>query len=538
MSNETKSHLADSSTNPAAVKKKKSPRPGWMIALIIVQLALLFLIIAGGIWLYHRTQSAIFDVTYKIPGQEDIVHSYFYGETAELEADPEIDGYTFLGWEDKNGNIEDQTEFPVYRNLTYTASFAMQFETKKHISYLSLTDEGVFNVDGPVTNGEAVSVIYKLLNTKLTGKGSFLDVSKEDDCYKAAATLKDLGVISGSRLHPDEVITRGDFLKMICSFFPQSRETFKFADIDSKDDYYPYFCTAAANGWIESGAKVEAAPLEELTRGTFAHIMNRVLGRDTEKRLTIEDVGTVLDVPFSNDYFEDVAEAAIPHEYKLVNDREVWTSSEPLPIHEPGYFYAGVRLHYIDEEGVPASDTVIDGLYFNKNGEVSTGNDELDHLLWAAMEEEIDPNTMTQEEMLKVMYDYVVKSFSYQKGNIYEVGAEGWDVAEAYKMMTTKKGNCYSYAATFYEFARFVGYDAKLFSGVVFGDQQVFYDEEGELIRAPEGLTPHGWVEIEFNGKYYIFDTEYEYRSNGYLKMFKRGDNTRNQWGYTTNPQG
>ena len=30
------------------------------------------------------------------------------GETAELEADPEVEGYTFLGWEDKNGNIEDQ----------------------------------------------------------------------------------------------------------------------------------------------------------------------------------------------------------------------------------------------------------------------------------------------------------------------------------------------------------------------------------------------------------------------------------------------
>ena len=133
MSNKTNSHLADSSMNPTDVKKKKSPRPGWMIALLIVQLALLFLIIAGGIWLYHRTQSAIFDVTYKIPGQEDIVHSYFYGETAELEADPEIDGYTFLGWEDKNG--KDITKKMQAREKQQAkVAAALQAGTKKKVA--------------------------------------------------------------------------------------------------------------------------------------------------------------------------------------------------------------------------------------------------------------------------------------------------------------------------------------------------------------------------------------------------------------------
>ena len=206
---------------------------------------------------------------------------------------------------------------------------------------------------------------------------------------------------------------------------------------------------------------------------------------------------------------------------------------------EPGFFFSGVRLHYIDENGSPAADTDVGGLHFNRNGEITTGVPELDEKLWSILEELINPDKMSREEMLRVVYDYVVNSFGYRTWAVYERGAEGWAEKEALRMLREKRGNCYCFAALFYELARFVGYDAKIYSGIVYGEQRVWRTEEGTPVYSPEAYTPHGWVEIEFDGEDYIFDTEYDYRNvqDGFpMRMFMADDKTRGQFGYNKDP--
>ena len=261
--------------------------------------------------------------------------------------------------------------------------------------------------------------------------------------------------------------------------------------------------------------------------------MNHVLHRDAERHLDQEDIGTILDVPPSGDYYDDVVEAVIPHEYQIKGDEEIWTSSEALPIHEPGFFFAGVRLHYIDEDGVPAVNSNVGGLDYNRNGEVTSGDAWLDRELWSILEENTDPKHMDREEMLRIVYDYVVDNFTYRYGSMYAFGAEGWAVKEARRMLEYGSGNCYCFAALFYELARFVGYDAKLYSGRAYGEQYEYRTYDTDLVYAPIGYTPHGWVEIEFDGEPYIFDTEYEYRSYGLRDMFKGDEKVRGQYGYT-----
>ena len=141
-------------------------------------------------------------------------------------------------------------------------------------------------------------------------------------------------------------------------------------------------------------------------------------------------------------------------------------------------------------------------------------------------------SALTQEEMLRAVYDHVVQNYSYIYGRMYAFGAEGWAEKEAWRMLTDRGGNCYCYAALFYELARFVGYDAVLYSGRVSGEQYDFRDYDGEIVYAGEGSTPHAWVEIEIDGEVFLFDTEYEYRSYGLNKMFKRDDAVRLQFGY------
>ena len=520
----------------ASVPKRRFP---WLLCfLILIQAALL----AVFVWLVRLPKPEmpadpdrqVKTVRWQVAGQEDRVETVYYGEPVVLPESADAEGCTFLGWLDSDGRLEEHRSIPVYRDMVFTAKLIPAFETKKHIPYLKTDAEAVLDVDGPISMREFVNILYLLLDTEETGNGSFVDVPEDDECFTAAAYLKDIGILSGTRLHPDTNLSCGELLETLCRFFPASEERdFSFQDLEPDSPYYPCFCTAAGNGWIPSGTLVRTEATKDISRGRFARIMNHVLHRDAERHLDQEDVGTILDVPPSGDYYDDVVEAVIPHEYRIKGDEEVWTSSEALPVHEPGFFFAGVRLHYIDENGIPAVNSNVGGLDYNRNGEVTSGDAWLDRELWSILEENIDPQIMDREQMLRIVYDYVVDNYSYRYGSMYAFGAEGWAVKEARRMLEYGSGNCYCFAALFYELARFVGYDAKLYSGRAYGEQYEYRSYDTDLVYAPIGYTPHGWVEIEFDGEPYIFDTEYEYRSYGLRDMFKGDEKVRGQYGYT-----
>ncbi|MBR3056717.1 MAG: DUF4214 domain-containing protein [Clostridiales bacterium] len=71
----------------------------------------------------------------------------------------------------------------------------------------------------------------------------------------------------------------------------------------------------------------------------------------------------------------------------------------------------------------------------------------------------------------------------------------------AHNGFTTRKGNCYVYAATFYEMTKAMGYDSHQIVGYV-------KNRNG-------GLSPHSWVEIDMEGTTYVFDPEFEQTKDG-----------------------
>ena len=504
------------------------------LAALLVQLTRTLQLSRSG--LEARTDEAMREVRYVVPGQDDIVETVLYGDTASLHRPVSPRGLTFLGWENEDGMLETQTSFPVYGNRVFRGRYALHFETGAHIPYLSTDEDGIVHAESPVTRREFVCVLHTLLNTDLKGKGAFLDVPEDDECHDAAAVLKDLGVLTGSQLHPDTDLTRGEMIRMLCSFFPAAENTDAvFQDLEEEDELYPFYCTAVANGWLPDGVLVRANPTAVVCRGELARVMNRVLGRGTGNHPERSQVGTLLDVPPGSQWYDDLAEAVIPHRYRKdkKTDVEKWVSSEPLPLREPGYFFSGVRLHYINEDYTPAVNGRYHGLDFNRNGEITCGDEDLDRALIAILEETIDPATMTREEMLRAVYDYVVHSFNYAYGNMYERGAQGWEIREAKRMLRNGAGNCYCFASLFYELARFVGYDARIYAGWAYGEQYDYYDDDQARVVAPQGYTPHGWVEIEMDGKDELFDPEYEYRSAGLMQMFKAEHWIYLAYGYT-----
>lgn len=492
---------------PAPVKKKTEVR-GELLFWRIAGSALLLAVIALGVLLHLSIKGMLFQpekqvVSYTAwcytPLEEPITVTADEDGTLILPDGPEISGYTFIGWRDSEGKLVANSTQTLYSDAAYSAEYAIAFLDEGHISHHSpfflIDDEGRFRPFAPVSRAQTVWLLYESLDTSVEGSGSFVDVDPTADYYIAAATLKDLGVFSESRFHPDDPITHAEFFDMLAHFFPASHSSYAFASISESDPRYGAFCLAMDRGWISD---LSVAPDADLTRAEAAHIFNLLRGRTVMADVDYSKIGTIMDVSFSDPYFADIAEAAIAHDIKGTDGAEIWTSSEALPLREEGLFFIGTALHCIDERG----GVVINGSYgnfdFGPDGVITTGMPELDQLVQDTLVMlKLKPETMTGEQMLHMIFNYVTYHNSYLRdGNhIHAVGETGWENEEAYKMLSTHKGNCYNYAAEFYVLAKAIGYDAVIYSGTIDPTKR-----------------PHGWVEIEFDGEPYIFDTEIEFK--------------------------
>ena len=214
---------------------------------------------------------------------------------------------------------------------------------------------------------------------------------------------------------------------------------------------------------------------------------------------------------------------------------ERWLESAPLPAHEPGLFFVGVRLHYIGEDGTVAVNTTVDGRSYNECGEMTSGNNELDRRLWEILESTVDPESMSGEEMLRAVYLYTVGNFLHNGDAIYPLGTDDWAADAALQMLNEGKGSSHGYAGLFYELATFVGYQPKLISGVIYGQQTKFEAVDGTEVNAPKGYMPHAWVEMPYQGTSYIYDAEMEAKYNGLRSFFRVYDPVRWQKGYRSN---
>ena len=471
----------------------------------------------------------VIEIRYLVPNMEDIVEHVPYGAPAILHAPVELEGYTFLYWAAPDGTPEDRTTFSPYEDTIYTARYALPFETDEHISYLTADKDGVVDVDAPVTIRDFVKILYRLLNIDLVGSGTFLDVSEKDSCYKAAATLKDLGILKGNELYPDDHLLFQEMLQLLERFYPASDADVDFSALTLDPEALTVYSTAASLGWIDSEETTE--PSAVVTRGLLAHVVNRVLGRSTA-RPSASRVGMILDVGPAHPYYADIAEAVIPHSYAWQDSVEVWTGSTPLPVHEPGSFFAGVRYHCIAEDGTPLRSTTVDGRTYNANGELTTGDPDLDRRLWDILDETVNPGAMASEDMLKLLYDYVCDNFSPAVDTIYPIGAEGWAVKEAWRILNNGEASCYGYAALFYELAYMIGYQPDLIAGTIYGTQTQFESEDGEHIEVHPGHMPYAWVQITFDNIPYIFDPAGESQVDSYRQYYRRFDPIRWQRGY------
>ncbi|MBQ3256089.1 MAG: transglutaminase domain-containing protein [Oscillospiraceae bacterium] len=401
--------------------------------------------------------------------------------------------YTFIGWEDENGELIWPEDLRPREDLHLTAKYMIALETEAHRAYMPLGAGGFAQPDIPLTRGEAAQMICNLYELPVKCAGHYAGKQENNDYYIAVGTLYTLKLIDRhERFSSDQAITRGELMELLTAFYPAKRSTVCFADLAEGDAYYNAFVQAASLDWIDWGSSIEAKADETITRGEAAALMNRILGRQPATNVTTRAAGKFPDMRPEHPHYGDLTEAMVSHTYVIRDGREKrknWEKPDPIA---PGRVFVDDWHYCVGEDGFLVSNEEAEGFLYDENGRFTTGMPELDALLLEITDEIITPN-MTAEERRRAAFDYTVNSFTYLRIEKYKRRTNDWGETAAYKMLTTKYGNCYSYAAVFYELTRVLGEDWTLVSGVVGGNS-----------------APHGWVERTEGKQRYVCDTELE----------------------------
>ena len=382
------------------------------------------------------------------------------GKPLELPEPEPIEGYAFLGWRNEAGQIEHGETVTLEEDAYFAAVYGIALIRDEHVPYLFADELGLFRPYAPLTRGDAARMLYALMAVKIEDAPNFYDVSPKANYAQATAALGELGFVTEQLFRPKAPITTGDLYLWLAHFAPEAGEKAAFADVDETSPYYEACCALAEQGWINSGEHSVVRPERSLSRLDAAELMNRVLGREAHPEALDLDYSGFYDLPHGSVRVRHIMEAVLPHEYTLDGGEERWTSARvPKPL--------------------------IDGF--------TSGDRELDVRIRDILDEQLTDD-MTLEEKLRCLYDYIRDNYKYRRGELYKMGDTSWVTAEAKKMLTEQRGNCYSFAAALCELYRAIGVDARVYSGYITG-------------------SPHGWVEAELDGETYIFDVEMEYAS-------------------------
>ena len=325
---------------------------------ILLTLFAVLLVFGAGYAVYY---SGDWVTVHYLTPDDEITVKVRTGKEHTIHEPVEVDGYTFLHWRDEQGNPEKRETVTVYEDTWYAADYAIALISDEHPVYLFPDENGYYRPQDPMLRSDAVTMLHILLG-KPKGDGTFLDVPKKAPYAKAAAALRELGILNGSRLHPDEAITRGELLEILSALFPEAKEEYVFSDLEKGQPFYEVCCVAAEHGWIESGEKVKAEADHVLTRAETATLINRITGRSERPGARLLQVGSPVDLYPSEEGYWDMVEACIPHSFTTIIGKEIWTDSTPAEKLPEGKRMIGWRLSWIGADGRVLRDADVGNL--------------------------------------------------------------------------------------------------------------------------------------------------------------------------------
>lgn len=374
------------------------------------------------------------------------------GETPEAIASA-LPGVDVTAWLDESGNTVDPFTTPVHSDTVYTAVAYPRL--CEHTPFLFTDEQGFLHPDEPLK----ADALYAAL------------------CALAAPGAEKYfpGLPMGS-----QSISGSTLAAVLEHFFPADQVSAAFDSTDAV-----------------------------VLRAGFAYGMLQLLNFDVNERLTpAADARLPGDMPPVREDAAYLLEASIAH---TPSDTGTSWDQTVLPgSYEPGFVNIRGFLYYVNGDGNFLRNGTVDGFTFGADGRYTSGDAELDGIVAEVLAQiQSEAPESDRSDWLYKAYEYARDSFQYLgRNNHIEMGRSDWGVEAAKVMFTSRRGNCYNYAAAFWALARGLGYDAQVMSGVVLKDRQ-----------------DHGWVFIEMDGNRYLCDPEWEM-----VYRYERDDYTKDMY--------
>lgn len=383
------------------------------------------------------------------------------------------------------------------QELTYPFS-------EEHVIYLN-GDNDLVRPEAGLRRSEAAKIIYSLLEAPAEAEGGrFPDVPLGKWYQPYVDSLAEMGILKGyaDGFHPDQSITRAEFVTILSRLFEQEEAGISFSDVPEEHWAYEAVSTCVAKGWLSGYSDGTFRPEKTITRAEAVTFINRILDRTADKA-RIDQNGKILqfiDLPLDHWAYYSMMEASVPHSFSYDEGsgekKEVWGEYTPVPAQRSqGPHLQDGQLYYVGNDGYYVRNQTIGLLAFDTEGRYTTGDRNLDDRLTQIVRAQIDPASSNYDNLGR-LYRYVKRNYSYLSSYYVAIGTTGWENEFAAPMLSRGKGNCYNYAALFALLARKLGYQAHAVSG--------------ELRTDFWSWDTHGWVEIVQNGVTYFCDPEFE----------------------------
>ncbi|MDD7208881.1 MAG: transglutaminase domain-containing protein [Lachnospiraceae bacterium] len=164
-----------------------------------------------------------------------------------------------------------------------------------------------------------------------------------------------------------------------------------------------------------------------------------------------------------------------------------------------GWQVVDKKLYYMNKNGMMIKDRKIENIRLGADGSAKKSSRTKLKIKVINIVNDITTEKMSKRQKLRACWNYCVSHsrFRYSSAKYPNLRKSGWYRDTAYDMLTTRRGNCYSFACAFAALADQVGYDCKVVCGRVSGSRD----------HASDGLTRHAWVQI--NGRNYDPEGEF-----------------------------
>ena len=230
-------------------------------------------------------------------------------------------------------------------------------------------------------------------------------------------------------------------------------------------------------------------------------------------------------------YFKKGGQAAtgsykIKKKYYIFNEKGVfkkYKSEKPLTVGKnvyfvskkgmaaPGWHVYKNKLYYAKTSGLCAKSQTVDGILFtNKSYAANTTNAKL-KMKARSIVASITTSKMSKAQKRRACWNYMVRRGRFHYALKYpNLSKKGWQRSTALNMLSTKSGNCYSFACGFAALTKEIGDRPVVICGRVSGRRD----------HASDGMTRHSWVQI--GGKNYDPEGQFAgwargiYGSSGY----------------------